>query len=296
VTVPAALLDALHHEDPYGALSDLDASGALTQIFPELEAGRGFKQPERHYFDVLGHNLATVEKIERAIGGPDSADLRGILSWLDIDEALQRRVGAYPIRVLLRLSALLHDVAKPASHTFKEGALKFPGHGPLGARLMAERLPQAGLGPEETAFVTTMIRYHLRPIELVKAWPAPDQAVRRFVTMLNGHVLPLMLVNLADGWATWGPNYQNDNFRRHSGFVNYVTARAWAVMQPGEPPLITGEELMATYDLQGSRLLGAVLKATRAAQEKGEVTSHATALAFAQELLAAMRRDEPPSA
>jgi poly(A) polymerase len=294
MTTSAALLDALHHEDPYGALRSLDASGGLTRAFPELEAGRGFKQPERHYFDVLEHNLAAVEKIESATAGPDGADLRAILSWLDFEAAMERTVGRYSIRVLLRLSALLHDVAKPASHRFVEGVLKFPRHGPLGAELMAERLPEAGFGPEETAFVTSMVRYHLRPIELVRAWPAPDQAVRRFVTMLDGHVLPLMLINLADGWATWGPNYQQENFRRHSGFVNYVTARAWTVMQSGEPPLVTGEELMTAYDLEGARLIGAVLKAVRAAQAKGEVTTHEGALAFARELQAAMRQETAP--
>ena len=51
--------------------------------------------------------------------------------------------------------------------------------------------------------------------------------MRRFVRDLDGEVLALMVVNLADGWATQGPRYTREHFRRHCAFVNYVLARAW---------------------------------------------------------------------
>ena len=104
----------------------------------------------------------------------------------------------------------------------------------------------------------------------------------------------LMLVNLADGWATRGPGYTRENFRRHCGFVNYVTARAWAVMDEGEgeAPLITGEDLLRELDLEGGRLLGAVLTSVRRAQSEGAITNRDEALALAGELLASMRAEQ----
>ncbi|MFN0148178.1 MAG: HD domain-containing protein [Dehalococcoidia bacterium] len=290
---PAGLLAALADPDPAGALRDLDADGRLTPFFPELEAGRGFVQPVRHHYDVLGHNLAAVAALGDALGlSSAGVALRETLGWMDMDEALGGEIDGLPVRLLLRLSTLLHDVGKPAQATYVDGALKFPRHGPRGAEMMRERLPELGFGPAATDFVARMIRYHLRPGELVKAWPPTDHAIRRFVNDLDGRVLPLMLVNLADGWATRGPGYTEENFRRHCGFVNYVAARAWAVVQPGDPPLVTGEELMTTFDLEGGRTLGTVLKAVRAAQDGGHVRDREAALALARELLADGRPDD----
>ena len=60
MNLPARLLDALLATEASTALRALDAPGELTSLVPELEAGRGFVQPELHYYDVLGHNMAAV--------------------------------------------------------------------------------------------------------------------------------------------------------------------------------------------------------------------------------------------
>ncbi len=288
------LMAALVADDPAAALRALDAAGTLTRLIPELEAGRGFVQPERHHYTVLEHNLAAVAALHEATTDTAAgSELRQSLAWIDMDASLAREVGRTPLMALLRLAALVHDVAKPHTATIVDGALRFPRHGPRGAELLRERLPALGFGPEETAFVAAMVRYHLRPGELVKAWPPTDRAVRKFVTDLGGHVLPLMLVNLADGWATRGPGYTREHFRRHCAFVNYVSARAWAVMDDGEEaPLITGEDLIRELDLEGGRLLGAVLTSVRRAQSEGAITNRDEALALAGELLASMRAEQ----
>lgn len=288
--LPAGLADALHQDSAASALRVQSEEGQLGRWLPELEEGRGFRQPERHYFDVLDHNLAATECLDRALShDEDGTELRGVMSWLDVDEALDGMVGGLPLRSLLRLAALVHDIAKPRSATITEEGLRFPRHGPQGADLLAERLPALGLDEEATTFVCRMVRYHLRPAELVRNWPPTDHAMRRFSEALGGHVLPLMLVNLADGWATRGPLYQRDNYRRHCGLVNYVTARAWAATRPGEPLLVTGEELMTTLDFESGRLLGQVLLRVRDAQEAGQVRTREAALAFAREVLAGLR-------
>jgi hypothetical protein len=195
------------------------------------------------------------------------------------------------MRWLLRLSALLHDVAKPDTATIVDGRLRFPRHGPRGAEMMSDRLPLLGFGDDATAFVGRMIRYHLRPGELVRNWPPTDHAVRRFVRDLDGHVLPLLLVNVADGWATRGPGYTRENFRRHVAFMNYVLARAWAVSEEGERPLISGDDLIAELDVGGGRLLGAVLTSVREAQLRGEVRDRTEALALARTTLERLQRE-----
>jgi hypothetical protein len=292
MAVPPSLLAALAEPASADALIALDARGELTRLIPELEAGRGFAQPALHFYTVLDHSFAAVRAMDAVLGdGAEAAELRGVLAWIDIDESLSRTIEGLPMRSLLRLAALLHDVAKPETATLIEGQLRFPRHGPRGAELMRERLLALGFGPAATDFLARMIRQHLRSGELIRNWPPTDHAIRRFVHDVDGHVLPLMLVNLCDGWATRGPNYTRDNFRRHCGLVNYVVARAWAATTPGEPPLVTGEELMETLDLEGGRLLGAVLTSVRDAQLRGQVRDKGEALTLARALLASLRAE-----
>lgn len=291
----AGLLDALALNDGGLALRDLDRSGDLVALIPELEAGRGFAQPELHFYDVLDHNLAAVSAFDAATGaGADGAELRAAAAWVDLDESLSRGVSRYPLRSLARLACLLHDVAKPHTATYVEGRLRFPRHGPRGAEMMSERLSALGFDAESTAFVCKLIRYHLRPGELIRNWPPSDRAVRRFVADLDGHVLPLMLVNLSDGMATRGPGYTRENFRRHINFVNYVLARAWGAMEEvDEASLVNGDDLIAELDLGSGRLLGAILTSLRRAQSEGAITDRDEALAYARSVLATLPVDEP---
>lgn len=293
MALPADLMTALTARHALPELRELDERSALTRLFPELEAGRGFKQPELHYFDVLQHNLSAVGALDSAMSETEEGtELREAVSWMDFDASLDREIEGIPLVALTRLAALLHDVAKPATAIFEDGRLRFPRHGPRGSELMRERLPELGFGPEATVFVSKLIRYHLRPGELIRNWPVTDRAVRKFVADLDGHVLPLMLVNLADGWATRGPTYTRENFRRHCNFVNYVTARAYAANEEGEPPLVTGDDLILELDLPGGRLLGAVLTSVRRAQLEGAVSTKPEALALARSVAETLKAAE----
>jgi hypothetical protein len=291
VSLLSDFLDILCSGDAAGGLRAFDEAGRLTALIPELEAGRGFAQPELHHYTVLDHNLAAVEALETALRGDGAwALLRESTDWFEFDTALEGAIDGVPVQALTKLSCLVHDVGKPASAVQRDGRLRFPRHGPLGAELMAERLPGAGLGPKATAFVAANVRYHLRPGELVRNWPPSDRAVRRFAHDLGGHVLPLMLVNLSDGMATRGPHYTHDHYARHCNFLNYVVARVLHVtFEPG-PPVITGEDLITELDMPSGRLLGAVLTSIRRAQEQGGVRDRESALALAREVLAASQQ------
>ena len=283
---PSVLFAALKDEAPAEALKALDRDGVLCELIPELESGRGFVQPELHHFDVLNHNLAAVEAFDRTIGdGWHGERIRQLTGWFDLDASLGGNVEGISLVVLTRLACLLHDVAKPATATRDEdGRLRFPRHGPEGALLMKTRLPKLGVGPVATDLIARLIRQHLRPAELVRNHPATDKAVRKFTSDVEGQVLPLMLLNLADGWATRGPAYDAANFERHCNFLNYVVARAWAAVEKDEEPLVSGEDLMQELPLQSGRLLGAVLTSIRRAQDQREVTTRAEALDLARRL------------
>lgn len=227
MTPPAALLGALAPADAAARLRALDAGGTLTRLLPELEEGRGFAQPPLHHYTVLDHNLAAVEALDRALGeGVEGLRLPDPAPRLRVGEWLAREIEGLPILHLLRLSCLVHDVAKPRTAVVRDGRLRFPRHGPAGAELLAGRLETLGFGPEATAFTTTMVRHHLRPGEFARDWPPGDPALRRFARDVAGQTLPLMLLQLADGMATRGPAYRREHFERHVAFLGHVVRRA----------------------------------------------------------------------
>ena len=294
--VDESLLGALLARECAPGLRALDQRGELTRLIPELEAGRGFAQPELHHYDVFEHNVAAVEALDRVLRpGKANSMLRAALPWIDLDAKLGTITSGMPLIALTRLACLLHDVAKPDTATMVEGRLRFPRHGPRGAELMRERLPAAGFDGAAVEVVARLIRYHLRPRELILSWPVSDRAVRRFVADLDGQVLPLLLVNLCDGMATRGPAYTDENYVRHCAFISYVAGRAWAADGAGTvtpPPLVTGDELITELDLESGRLLGAVLTSIRHAQFEGVISDRDSALALARSVLASLRVDD----
>ncbi len=122
----------------------------------------------------------------------------------------------------IRLACLVHDIAKPWTAIMKEGRLQFPRYGSVGVGVVVERFTTLGFQESQVDFLSRMVRQHLRPAELVRNRPPSDEAVAEFVAAVDGHVLPLTLVNLADGAATRGPRYTRENFRIHCSLVNYV--------------------------------------------------------------------------
>lgn len=281
------MLDAIAREDAEARLRALDAEGTLTAaLLPELEEGRGFEQPALHHYTVLEHNLSAVGALDRALGeGVEGLRMPDPSIDISITEWLAREIDGRPLRRLLRLSCLVHDIAKPRTAVVREGRLRFPRHGPVGAELLEGRLGALGFEPASIEFVTTMVRYHLRPGEFARSWPPADRALRRFARDVGGETLPLLLLQLADGMATRGPAYRREHFERHIAFLGHIVRGAAEAQREEEPALVDGEELMRELGLPSGRLLGAVLTSVREAQLAGEVGDRAAALALARQSL-----------
>lgn len=274
-------------EDAEACLRVLDAEGKLTSaLLPELEEGRGFEQPALHHYTVLEHNFSAVGALDRALGkGVEGLRMPDPSPEIGVGEWLQREIDGRPLMHLLRLSCLVHDIAKPRTAEVREGRLRFPRHGPVGAELLEGRLAALGFERESIDFVTTMVRYHLRPGEFARSWPPSDRALRRFARDLDGQTLPLLLLQLADGMATRGPAYRREHFERHIAFLGHIVTRTAEALREEEPALLDGEELMRELGLPSGPLLGAVLTSVREAQLAGEVDDRATALALARRSL-----------
>ncbi|MRR09881.1 HD domain-containing protein, partial [bacterium] len=136
----------LRAEQPSIGLWLMQRSGLLEEVVPELAAGAGVDQPgDFHRYDVFQHSIKTVDHVPRDRG------------------------------LVLRLAALLHDVAKPGCRQRDGGRVHFYGHdrqGELAARAVLERLRY----PRDTVqAVCSLVRQHMF------AYPETERGLRRLI-------------------------------------------------------------------------------------------------------------------
>ena len=124
------ILTGPHPAEGFEMLAEL---GILKVVLPEVDAMRGVEQPKQFHpeGDVFVHTMLLLS--HAAWRTPD-------LMW----------------------AALLHDVGKPRTQTFKDGVPHFYGHEVLGADMAAEILTRLRFSSASIDTITAAIRHHMR--------------------------------------------------------------------------------------------------------------------------------------
>lgn len=130
----------------------------LGQVLPELLEGVGRRQnPRHHRYTVYKHILETIDRVE-----------------------------AEPV---LRLTALLHDIAKPRVREKIAGKFRFYGHEKAGAALAQEILERLKFDNGTISLVTHLIANHMRDLDYHPGWT--DGAVRRLIRAVGAEHIGL---------------------------------------------------------------------------------------------------------
>jgi len=279
---------------PRGAASVflLDDLGLLTHLLPELAEARGVAQPPEHHWDVFRHSLETVATAEALLERCGPPEVIAAVPWSpELAGHFQEEVSSGHRRgMLLKLAALLHDVAKPRKRTQDEGGrIHFYSHAKEGAEMAQAALERLRFSGREARMVSAMVAYHLRPRQMVSQddqLPTP-RAIYRYFRDTAEVAIDTLYLNLADHWASRGPGLLLEPWQRHTAMVAYVLEQ-WrqrtAAVAP--PRLITGHDLIRELGLSPGPLVGEVLEVVKEAQAAGQVTTREEALAWADSYLA----------
>ena len=133
--------------DPSAGLYFLNDSGLAASFLPELPSMRLEQDPIHRHKDVLAHTIAVVAKA--------------------------------PPELLVRLSALFHDIAKPTTRSIGPNGVSFHHHEVVGARMTRDRMRALKFSNEMVDQVSQLVYLHLRFHTYEMGWT--DAAVRRFV-------------------------------------------------------------------------------------------------------------------
>ena len=265
----------------------LDNLGFLTVLIPELEFSRGVEQPKEHHWDVLNHSLeavCTTGFILRQTGC-DYADVK-LLDELQWDEEIvthfSEEISSGSSRItLLKLAALLHDIAKPETRIISKERVRFFGHTDQGADVVVGILERLRFSNRETKLVETLIRYHMRPTQMSKEGMPSQKAIYRFFRDSGSSGVDILFLSLADHLAARGPELDILQWKWHVQLVNFVLAEYFRQRKLEIPSrLLNGHDLIKNFNLQPGPMIREMLELVQEAQVAGEIKTRDEALSY----------------
>jgi len=227
-------------------------TGVMHIVFPEVAQMAGIDQRrDHHHKDVFLHTCAVVDNIAQTTEN-----------------------------VWLRLTALVHDIAKPRTKAFKEGiGWTFHGHEEIGARMMKGIFRRLKLPMDPLPYVEKLVRLHLRPMVLVDNI-VTDSAVRRLVFESGNDVDDLMKLCRAD-ITSKNPQLVSRYMKNYDVVMQkIVEVEEKDRLRNWQPP-VRGEEIMAVCGLEPGKKVGILKKAIEEAVLEGSIPNeHDAALDF----------------
>ncbi|MCD5380974.1 MAG: HD domain-containing protein [Candidatus Pacebacteria bacterium] len=213
---------------PMQGIVFMEKLGLLNQFIPEIVTSVGCEQGGIHAYDVYEHLLRTMQ------------------AAADKDFSLA-----------MRLAALFHDIAKPA--TRREGGKNkrytFFGHEVVGARMTKVILERLKLPRELIEEVISLVRWHMffsDPDEITLA------AVRRTIVRIGeDRIDDLLNLRVCDRIGTGRPKEQPFRFRKYKAMVDEALRDPISVKMLK----ITGDKIMDNSGEKPGKRLGYVLHA-----------------------------------
>jgi poly(A) polymerase len=268
----------------------LDSLGLLLALIPELAQGKGVEQPTVHFWDVFEHSLQTVAAAEFLVRESDweysNDDMLSTAPWSDaIDRHLSQEVSTgSDHKVLLKLGALFHDIAKPMTKSIDDtGRARFLGHTNQGAAMTADILERLRFSKREIALVESLVYHHLRPVQMANDELPTQRAIYRYFRDTGEAGIDILLLALADYLASRGPLASMEEWRKHCQLANHILAEHDKQEAKTLPvKLIDGDDIMDAFDLAPGPLIGRLLVMVNEAHASGELSTREEALASVQ--------------
>ena len=269
-----------------GALEGLGLGarlGVLGAVLPELTALKGMEQSRFHHLDVFDHTMEVLRRLIELEGDLPSVfgDLAGPLR----DQLAQPLADELSRGQALRLAALFHDVAKPATRGVRaDGKVTFIGHDSAGQDMVGQIFRRLRTSERLGAYVGKLTREHLVLGFMVHRGPLEARAIHSYLRRTEPVEVEVTLLSCADRMATRGEG-QEPWVAAHLELAREVMGPALAWRAHGPPrPLLRGDELAEELGITPGPEVGELLDSLEAAVYAGEVSDRTQAVDHARRM------------
>ena len=254
-----------HNKERIKIVSKERITDELNKIIATPQPSKGFKLLfNTGLLHLIFPEMAALQGIEVINGMAHKDNFYHTLQVLD-------NLCATSEDLWLRWSAILHDIAKPPTKRFEPGhGWTFHGHEDKGARMVPGIFKRLALPlNDKMKFVQKMVKLHLRPIALVDDGVS-DSAIRRLIFDAGDDLELLLLLCRADITTRDKRKMHKylENFDRVEEKVKEVEERD--SVRNWQPP-VTGEMIMAEFNIGPSKVVGTIKNAIREAILEGEI-------------------------
>ncbi|MFC1907942.1 CCA tRNA nucleotidyltransferase [Chloroflexota bacterium] len=280
----------------------LDKLGLITAMMPEMAQAKGVEQPKEHFWNVFDHSLKTVTAVDFVLrqeawpGDPGFSNEKytseEILATVPWSPELVQHFGlevssGSTRRLLLKLAALLHDVAKPQTKAIDaRGRMRFLGHTEEGAAVTATILERLRFSTKEIKQVETMVKYHLRPVQMSHNGLPSNKAIYRYFRDAGEAGIDIIFLSLADHLAARGPQLNMTQWQEHTQMVDYMLTQHFEQEAlVAFPKLIDGHDLINIFGMSPGPRIGEFLEQVRETQASGELVTKEEAISYIREHL-----------
>lgn len=260
-------------------IKKLDQHRILEVVFPEIKTMRNLRQGAYHHLDIWGHSLETLKHLEDI--------LKSSLADKEINGYLNQEVSSGRRRYeLLKLAALLHDIAKPKTLRIAKGKVSFYGHERLGASMIANAVLRLRLSNEEVRCLKQIVLYHLRSGYLAASPALTARAKFRFFRDTSSEAVSVLLLSLADQRATRGYLTVERTRHRHQRLAHNLIREYFLNKKYKKPVrILNGNDLLRHFKLEPSALIGKLLAELDELQAIGKVKDKKDAFMAASGLM-----------
>jgi len=269
-------------------LKEMRASTLLGYLVPELYDGQQVEQPPYHHLDVMDHNLAVLDSVERIVDQPG-------LYFPRCREMIEACISDRTTLVALKWAALLHDIGKPAARKVsgeKEQRITFHSHDEQGALIARQIGDRWKWSRRKSSRISALVAMHMHPFHLNNVAQNEEtisrKAMHKICKRAGDDLCSLFILAMADCLAGQGPDkpagIEEQVEQLFCDVVRFKKDRLEPVASG--PKLLTGHDLLDTFGLEPGPEVGRLLEAIETAAVEGLFATREEALAWVEKELA----------